>query len=280
MSINSIRQAPDFNQAQYDSLIRQAEQEKVDAGLVDSLLLEAVRGGKNFTQALRMVKQDLPKLPDPTGAAMAQLKLWPALPSPGALIMSVTTQYAAEQRRQNQEVIWAETEAIAQSMKDGASKMREAAVTQLVMGVVSGAISIGMGAAAAKNAAASANEAAVKAGNAAINAGRSGADAWIAATDAMSNASSKVMTAANATIGAMGQIGGGIAGIVGAAGQYVSQAAQAACKEMEADQEKMRAVRDSMKSLNDALRDLIQKSLAAQNDIQSSSNQARTRILA
>jgi flagellar motility protein MotE (MotC chaperone) len=55
---------------------------------------------------------------------------------------------------------------------------------------------------------------------------------------------------------------------------------QARVKEMEADQETIRAVRESIKNLDESLRALIQKSLAAQNDIQASTNQARTRILA
>ena len=305
MSINSINQAPGFNQAQYDHLIERAKSEKVDAGLVDSLLLEAVKSGKDFTQALKLVRQDLPKLPNPTGAALAQLKLWPGLPSPGALIMCVTTQYAAEQRRQNQEITWAQTEAIAASMHSEADKMREAAVTQLVLGVVSGAISIGMGivqigmsgaaaSKAAKAADAAADEATlqggIKAANKAINAGQTGADvskAFLQGADAAADAADAAgkaahqasMTASNTFMGAVTQFGGSVTGMIGSAGQFISAEAQAACKEMQADQEKMRAVRDSIKDFNEALRELIQKALAAQNAVQESTNQTRSRIL-
>jgi hypothetical protein len=48
---------------------------------------------------------------------------------------------------------------------------------------------------------------------------------------------------------------------------------------MEANQEKMRAYGESVKSMDDALKELIQKALEAQNAIQQSQNQARTRIL-
>ena len=306
--ISNITQAPGFDQQLYDSLIQQARTEKVDTGLVDSLLLDAINKGKSFDQALALVGSELPKLATPTGAAFAQLKDWPGLPSPGALIMSVTTEYAAEQRRQNQELMWKETEAIAESMKDQAAEMRKAAVTQLVLGCVSGAVQIGvgltqvgMGAMAARNASAAADKAATskqdigKIGDAAITAAqeqgmsvsqataageRATQAAQMASNKAASEAFTNVMTKANINIGALGQIGGGAAKMIDAGGQYVGMEMQARVKEMEADQEKMRAVRDSIKSLDDALRDLIRKSLDAQNDIQASTNQARTRILA
>jgi len=271
--ISTITQAPGFDQQRYDTLIEQAQAQKVDAGVVDSLLLSAVQGGKSFDQALALVGSDLPKLATPMGAASALLKDWPALPSPGALIMSATTEFAAEQRRQNQELMWQETEAITQSMKDQAKEMRKAAVTQLVLGVVSGAVQIGVGiaqigmsAAAAKNASAAAEKAAKTADTA--------ADKAKLASDAFTN----TMTKANMTIGAVGQMAGGAGKIIDSVAQYVG--VQPRIKEMEADQEKMRAVRDSIRSLDEALRELIRKSLAAQNDIQASTNQTRTKILA
>jgi cysteinyl-tRNA synthetase len=269
--ISNITQAPGFDRQLYENLIQQAKTEKVDTGLVDSLLLQAINKGKSFDQALALVGSELPKLSNPTVASFALLKEWPGLPSPGALIMSVTTEYAAEQRRQNQELMWAETEAIAQSMKDQADEMRKAAVTQLVLGCVSGAVQIGvgavqvgMGAAAAKQATAAANQAL-----------KDGLDK-AGANQAFSN----VMTKANINTGAVGSMGTGAAKMIDAGGQYVGMQMQARAKEMEADQEKMRAVRDSIKNLDETLRELIRKSLAAQNDIQASTNQARTRILA
>ena len=302
----TIAGATGYSEAAYNSLIQQARAEKADTAVVDSLLLLAIQGGKSFTEAKSLVEAELPRLATPNGAAMSLLKNWPALPSPGALIMSVTTEFAAEQRQQNQELMWKETEAMAASMKDQAKEMREAAVTQLVMGVVSGALQIGlglaqigMGAAAAKSASAAAekasakfvNDAGAKAGNQAVNQGKTAQQATAAAQKAMEKASigaekiasetfSSAMMRSNMTINAIGQIGGGVAAALNAGAQFVGTEIQARAKEMEADQEKMRAVRDSIKSLDDGLRELIQKSLAAQNDIQASTNQARTRILA
>ena len=293
--INSINQAPGFNQELYNKLIQQAQTEKVDTGLVDSLLLQAINKGKSFDQALAMVGSELPKLATPTGQSFALLKDWPGLPSPGALIMSVTTQYAAEQRRQNQELMWKETEAITESMKEQAAEMRKAAVTQLVLGCVSGAVQIGTGllqvgmaGMAVKDATAAANKASQEAGIAAsqtaMKLGQGGNQGMASAQQAMSKASgdafTNTLTKANMNIQAVGQMGAGAATMIKSGGDYVGTQMQARLKEMEADQEKMRAVRESIKNLDETLREVIRKSLAAQNDIQASTNQARTRILA
>ena len=251
--INSIQQAPDFNEQQYNLVIEQAKTQKVDTGLVDKLLLDAIKGGKSFDQALALVGSDLPKLSQPNAQAFAWLKDWTAIPSPGALIMSITTQFAAEQRQQNRELAWAETEAIVASMKNQAEEMREQAKIQLGLGIASGVISIGAG----------------------IFQIAGSASAIKAAGDDMT----KLQAANNKIMG--------ISSIIGSAGkmfdsgsQYMGTMTQARLKDMDAEQEKMRAVRDSLRDLNDALRDLIQKSLSAQNDIQASTNQSRTKILA
>jgi hypothetical protein len=302
----TISGAAGYTETEYNSLIRQARAEKADLSVVDTLLFLAIQGGKSFTEAKSLVEADLPKLDTPTGTAMALLKNWPGLPTPGALIMSANTEYAADQRRQNQEIMWKETEAIAASMKDQATEMRSAALTQLIMGIVSGVVQIGMGiaqmgmgAASAKSATAASekagakfvNEAGAKAGNEAINQGKTPGQALAASQKAMEGAAaggekiasetfSSAMMRANMTIGAVGQIGGGVAKGIDAGAQYVGAEVQAKVKEMEADQEKMRAVRESVKNLDEALHALIQKSLDAQNNIQASTNQARTRILA
>jgi hypothetical protein len=271
----TITQAPDYSRALYESLINKATANTVAAATVNELLCNAIDGGKSFSQALALAGSDLPALPAPASADMTRLKDWVGLPSPGALIMSATTEFAAEQRRQNQELMWKETEALAASMKDQAQEMRAAAVKQLIMGVVSGAVQIGigaaqaaMGAAASKNALAKGAEAAQKAGG-----GQAG-------EKASSEAFSSAMMKANINIGAVGQIGGGVTKGIDSGALYVGAQMQARAKEMEADQEKMKAVRESIRNLDEAMHALIQKSLAAQNDIQASTNQARTRILA
>jgi hypothetical protein len=48
---------------------------------------------------------------------------------------------------------------------------------------------------------------------------------------------------------------------------------------MDADQEKLRDMRNALKDLDEGLKDLLQKALAAQDSIQQTQNQARTKIL-
>lgn len=274
--ISTITQAQGFDQQRYEAFIQQAKAAKADAGVVDTLLLSAVNRGKTFDQALAEVSRDLPRLTSPTGAAMALLGDWPGLPSPGALIMSITTEYAAEQRQRNQELMWQETEAIAESMRNQANVMRSTAGTQLAIGIASGALQIGVGVAQTAIGFGAGARAAKAAGAARAGAADAADGGEAAASQALNNSIMK----SNMASSAVGQMAGGVTGMLGAWRDYAGTMMQARLKEMEADQETMRAVRDSVKNLDEALRALIQKALAAQNDIAASTNQARTKILA
>ena len=285
-SISTITQAPGFDQQRYDSIIQQAQAEKVDTGLVNSLLLNAVKGGKSFDQALSMVGSEVPSLASPQTTSPDAAKKLYGIPSPGALIMSATTEFAAEQRRMNQEIMWQETEAVALSMKTQAEDMRNAAVTQLVLGCVSGAMQIGMGAIqvvggalAGRAGMKAGNEASVAASDGAKAAGQTAAQATAAGNRSFTEMFSATTMRTNMIVQGLASGAGGAASMVSAGGQYVGLNMQALAKEMEADQEKMRAVRESVKNLDESLRDLIRRSLAAQQEIQASTNQARARIL-
>ncbi|MDR0465825.1 MAG: type III secretion system translocon subunit SctB [Deltaproteobacteria bacterium] len=258
MSINSVQQAPGFNQQQYDQLIEQAKTQKMDAGQVDKLLLDAIKSGKSFDQAAALVGSELPELSPPNAKALALLKDWTGIPTPGAMIMSLITKYAAEQREQNREVSWAQTEAVVASMKDQANEIRKTAAIQLGLGLTGNVVAIGAGIAQ------------IGGSFAALNLASGAPGDQVAAK-----------------LGTYNNIVSGIGGIISGVGktaesgsQFVGGLNQAVQKEMEADQEKMRALRDSVRELNEALRDLIQKSLAAQNDINANTNQTRTKILA
>jgi hypothetical protein len=179
---------------------------------------------------------------------LAALDGWTTLPAPGALIMALITELSAEQREQNRETIWAQTEAVAESMKTEADKMREMAKIQLAMGLVASAVTVAGGLTQGLM----------------TRGGGTGPEAMLTAARAQG----------------AGQAVGGGAGIFSAMGQYFGTMYQAEFKEMEADQEKMRTMRDSIKDFNDGLKELIQKSLASADSIQQSRNQAMTRILA
>ena len=159
--------------------------------------------------------------------------------------MSLITEISAQQREQNKQLMWAQTEAVVDSMKDQADKMRTMAGIQLALGIVSATINVAAGIAQAKVA---------------------------------SGAGDGMVQAAKAQ--GVGKAVGGGAEIFGSINQFVGSMYQADFKEMEADQERMRTMRETMKDLNDGLKELIQKSLSSQENIQQSKNQATTRILA
>jgi hypothetical protein len=246
----SITSLPNFNQQAYEALLNQAHAQGVGATQVDNLLLEAVNTGQSFNQAVEQVGRNLPRLAPPNGADLARIAEFGVLPSPGALVMSLVTKFASEQREQNREIRHQMTENIVQSMHDEADKMREMAAIQLAMGIVSGALTIASGAIQTGFAAS-----ALKVGDAAQS------------------------QAINSKGQGISQSVGGFGGIMKSIGDYAGTMYQAEMKEMQADQEKMREMRDSLKDLDEGLKELIQKALSAQDSIQQAQNQARTKIL-
>ncbi len=246
MSITDITQAPGFNQQQYNQLLESARDMRVNVSVVDSKLLSAINNGKSFDEALKLVSSDMPKLAPPNAYAFSQLKGWTTVPAPGAVVMALITEISAQQREQNKQQMWAQTEAVVKSMHDQADKMRTMAGIQLALGLTSAGVNVAAG----------------------VVQGRI----------ATKSTGGDMATSARAT-GAGKAIGGG-AEALGAINQFVGSMYQAEFKEMEADQEKMRAMRESLKDLSDGLKELIQKSLSSQENIQQGKNQATTRILA
>jgi hypothetical protein len=251
MSITNVQNAPGFNSQLYETLLQEAKSQGVSTSQVDTLLLAAVNGGKDFDAAVDQVQKSLPKLSPPNGVDLARISEFGGIPSPGALVMSLITKMAGEQRERNMEERQKSTDALVESMMDQADEMREAAAQQFAMAVAAGAITIAGGLA---------------------QAGMAGSGMKSGLTDGQIGARNAMGTAINASTG-------GAAGITKGMGDFIGATSQAQCKEMEADQEKIRAMRDSVKDLDDSLRDLIQKTLSAQDAIQQAQNQARSKIL-
>jgi hypothetical protein len=172
--------------------------------------------------------------------------------SPGAAIMALLTQNSAEQRRVNKEIKATAAESIAKTMETQADEMRSAAVTQLVLGVVAGAITVLGGAFAA-----------VKAGGA-LGAGLS----------------PEAATLTNLKLSAQQTASGGVASILGAVSDYIGTTSQADIKDKDADIERTRATIETLKDFDDALTEMIRKCISTAEAMQESSNQARAKILA
>ncbi|MDR3037950.1 MAG: type III secretion system translocon subunit SctB [Candidatus Adiutrix sp.] len=165
--------------------------------------------------------------------------------SPGAAVMALITQDAAEQRKVNKELIAAQTQETVAAINKQAEEMREKAVTQLVCAIVSGVVSI-------------------------------------AGSVAALGTGAKLGFKADGTAAVMNSIQSGVKGtadIIQAGGQFAGTMADARIKELEAKTERLRSDRDTLKDFNSAWTELIQKSLSAGEAIQQGLNQARAKIL-
>ena len=129
----------------YNQLINDAGTVNVSRATVDKELQVAMDAGLSFQEAAAQVRNDLPTLTPPKSSSGA-LGGWVGVASPMASINALITEMSAEQRKENREVMKAQTDSIAMSMEQQADEIRKKAVAQLVCGVVSGAINIGMGA--------------------------------------------------------------------------------------------------------------------------------------
>lgn len=231
----------------YNQLISDAGSVNVSKVKVDAKLQEVMDAGLSFQEAADQVRNDLPPLPAPQPTAPNALGGWVGVASPMASINALITELSAEQRRENREVMKAQTDTIVASMENQADEIRKKATAQLACGVVSGVISITSGGM-------------MVGGTIAGNIGK--------------------LDMKNNTAGmGLGNIGQGVSGIVSSVGTFVGAQYDASMKEMEADQERMRASRDALKSINDSLSEVIQKSISTQDAIQQNMNQTRSRIL-
>ena len=129
----------------YNQLINDAGTVNVSRAAVDKELQVAMDAGLSFQEAAAQVRNDLPTLTPPKSSS-GSLGGWVGVASPMASINALITEMSAEQRKENREVMKAQTDSIAMSMEQQADEIRKKAVAQLVCGVVSGAINIGMGA--------------------------------------------------------------------------------------------------------------------------------------
>jgi hypothetical protein len=259
----TVTNIPNFDPQAHESLLQAARAQGVSQIQVDNLLLETLGSGRVFGQAAEQVSRQRPQLAPPNGADIGRIAEFGVLPSPGALVMSLVTKYAGEQREQNRQIRHEMTEQIVASMQEQADKMREMAAIQLAMGIASGAITIASGVLQVGTAVVAFKVGAVPDG----------------ATEAQKSAIDAKVSVINSTSQGVGQAAGGVAGIAKSIGDFYGTIYQAKIKEMDADQEKLRDMRDALKDLDEGLKELIQKALAAQDSIQQTQNQARTKIL-
>ncbi len=157
-----------------------------------------------------------------------------------AKALSLITQMSAEQRQATRDQKALQTEMEIDNIMEQAKNIQNKAITQLVLGVTTGAMSIGMGF-----------------GGIGLQAG--GKDQVF-------------MTCYN-------NIASGFSGALNGATQSAGSFFDAETTKLQAQQEQIKAMNDQLDSLDQALKELVQKALDTQNAIQENMNQTRTKIL-
>lgn len=259
MSIDNMKSVQGFDQTQYNTLLKEAQQHNVLQNKLEANLLAKINEGKSFSEALKSVSLSLPNLPPAVMTEPLSYAATAALPSFGASYMALITETSAEQRRQAGEQRDLQTEVIAEKINQQAKEMRKKAVTQLVIGVTTGSLQVALSAATMVKQSAKLNSA-NKIGD-------------IAERNA---ATTKINTDAQT----VNQINQGVGSTLSSINQFAGTMFDANIKEMDADIERSRTMLDKLKNLDESLREVIQKTLGAMDSIQQSKNQTNTKILA
>jgi hypothetical protein len=194
-----------------------------------------------------------PNLPLGEPAAMvAFLKGYSAMPSLGSTMLALIQECSSEQRRAAADQRAIQTELTVDKIEEQAGEMRSKAITSLVTGIVSGALSIAGGIASVGMASATLNTPNLR-------------DAQIMAKNTLTQGVSGIFSGSSQLVGTIGQ---GVTGFM-----------DADIKQMDAQIERIRATTDTLKMLEDGLKELIQKTQSSMDAIQANMNQTRTRIL-
>lgn len=200
----------------------------------------------------------LPPLPAGNGLGFASSLSVPAFPSAEADLLALISEIADEQRRANSEQKMLSSMAIADSMRDQADTIRDKAVTQLVMGLVSSSIQIG----------------------ASIGSVVGSAKA-LSSTSGISDAGlhAAVLQTKNAQVSGAQSGVGALAGMIDQVSNYLGASYDATIKETDAQIEMIRAQKEAAESVHDSLKAVIEKATSTQDMIQQSMNQTRAKIL-
>lgn len=182
----------------------------------------------------------VPPLESPNISSEAYATALGGASSMWAKALSLITEMSAQQRQATRDQKALQTEMQIDNIMEQAKTIQNKAITQLVLGVATGAVSIGMGFGGIRLQAA--------------------------------GKSQQFMTSFN-------NISSGFSGAMQGATQSSGSFFDANVSELQAKEEKIKAMTDQLESLDQSLKELVQKALSTQNAIQENINQTRTKIL-
>lgn len=195
----------------------------------------------------------LPSMPETSGVIAYSA----GVPSIGASVLALITEYAGEERSESHEQRYLSAQATAEKIHEQADKMRDQAVVNLCLGLMSAAVSVATSVYTLKSSMKIDAQAQTLEGD--------------ARTDFLKRENLK-LDAKTSTMKAGGSVLDAIAKM---ADSFMS----AEIKDMDAQIEMMRQNTESLKSLEEALKEVISKALSTQQAIEENVNQTRTRIL-
>ena len=193
-----------------------------------------------------------------------------SLPSMGANVLALLTAYSAEQKRITQEQKAIQTELAIQNIHDQAQAMKQKAIAQLCMGIVSGTLSIAQGITTTtittKNTQHFDN---VYKNNGKLHHGIQDMPKTRSSAETTLNAKTQMI---NSSFSATQTIFNNIS-------QTIATYCDADMKKLEANLEHIHALKESLSSLENSFKDLIDKILQTQDLMQQQINQTRIKIL-
>lgn len=182
----------------------------------------------------------VPQLESPNISSEAYTAGLGGVSSMWAKALSLITEMSAEQRQATRDQKALQTEMQIDNIMEQADTIRNKAIAQLVLGVVTGAVSIGMG---------------------------------FGGIGLQANGKDQVF------MQSYNNISSGFSGALSGAGQAAGSFFDANVSELQAKEEQIKAMTDQLESLDQSLKELVQKALSTQNAIQENMNQTRTKIL-
>ena len=260
-----VNQIAGFDTSQYNALVDAAQTQGVTKTQVNNALLEAAKPGKAFSEAVDIVKNQLPELAAPSSNIMPDPKQWVALPSPCALVVSLIITDAAEQRQANRELIFSQGMSMADLIDKQAEKIKLGATQKFACAITGAAVSMA--------------GSAISLGFASAGVGRTDAGKLAFGSDAAATSkgiNDQFTSSFSQSISGLGSSAGQM---FTAGGEFAQGLRSAEEKHLEAQQERIRTSMEQTKQTNDAMRDLISKGLDFLSSMQANMNQTRTKIL-
>lgn len=182
----------------------------------------------------------LPQLESPNISSKAYTAALGGASSMWAKALNLITEMSAQQRQATRDQKALQTEMQIDNIMEQAKTIQDKAITQLVLGVATGAVSVGMGF-----------------GGISLQA---------------AGKSQQFMTSFN-------NISSGFSGAMQGSTQAAGSFFDTETTKLHAQEEQIKAMTDQLESLDQSLKELLQKALSTQDAIQENINQTRTKIL-